>query len=108
MFQNSIVERCCRLSRQDGLVKVTLDPLVHPVLMRQSSKLDGCHCWQYLGSRVLGEPPVIIFSHQNQHFSSFLGAEYVDWMLTVIIGRLVFTAAISGVLGGSCHCDSCS
>jgi len=28
MFHNSIVERCCRLSRQDGLVKVTLGPLV--------------------------------------------------------------------------------
>jgi hypothetical protein len=108
MFQNSIVERCSRLSRQDGLVKVTLGPLVHCVLMRQSLKLDGCHCWQYLGSHVLGEPPVIKFTHQNQHFSSFLRAEYVDWMLTVIIGRLVLIAAMSSVLGGSCHCDSCS
>ncbi len=100
MFQNSIVERCCRLSRQDGLVKVALGPLVQRVLMSQSLKLDGCHCWLYLGSRVLGEPPVIIFTHKNQHFFSFLRAEYVDWMLTVIIGRLVFTAAMSGVLGG--------
>jgi hypothetical protein len=63
--------------------------------MRQSLKLDGCHCWQYLGSHVLGEPPVIIFTHQNQHFSSFLRAEYVDWMLTVIIGHLVLIAAMS-------------
>ncbi len=108
MFHNSIVERCCRISRQDGLVKVTLGPLVHCVLMRQALKLDGCHCWQYLGSCVLEEPPVIIFSHQNQHFFSFLKGEYVDWMLPVIIGLLVFTAAISGVLGGSCHCDSFS
>jgi hypothetical protein len=108
MFQNSIVERCCRLSRQDGLVKVTLGPLVQRVLMSQSLKLDGCHCWQYLGARVLGEPPVLIFTHQNQHFFSFLRAEYVYWMLAVIIGRLVLTAAMSSVLGGSCHCDSCS
>jgi len=108
MFQNSIVERCCRLSRQDGLVKVTLGRLVQRVLMSQSLKLDGCSCWQYLVSCVLGEPPVIIFPHQNQHFFSFVRAEYVHWMLTVIIGRLVFTAAMSSVLGGSCHCDSCS
>ncbi len=32
----------------------------------------------------------------------------MDWMLTVIIGGLVFTAAMSSVLGESCHCDSCS
>jgi len=102
------VEWCCRLSRQYGLVKVTLGPLVQGVLMSQSLKLDGCDCWQYLGSRVLEEPLVIIFTHQNQHFFSFLRPEYVDWMLTVIIGRLVFTVAMSSVLGGSCHCDSCS
>ncbi len=108
MFHNSIVEQCCRLSRQDGLVKVTLGPLVQRVLMSQSLKLDGSHYWQYLGSSILREPPVIIFTHQNQHFFSFLRAEYVDWMLTVIIGCLVFTAAMSSVLGGSCHCDSCS
>jgi hypothetical protein len=76
--------------------------------MSQSLKLDGSHCWQYLGSGVLGKPPDIIFTHQNQHFFSFLRAEYVDCMLTVIIGRLVFTAAMSSVLGGSCHCESCS
>jgi hypothetical protein len=68
--------------------------------MSQSLKLDGSHCWQYLGSRVSGEPPVIIFTHQKQHFFSFLRAEYVDWMLAVIIGRLVFTAAMSSVLAG--------
>jgi hypothetical protein len=68
--------------------------------MRQALKLDGCHCWQYLGSRVLEEPPVIIFTHQNQHFCSFLRVEYVDWMLAVIIGCLVFTSAMSSVLGG--------
>jgi hypothetical protein len=100
MFHTWIVEWCCRLSRQDGLVKVTLGPLVQHVLMSQSLKLDGSHCWQYLGSRVLGEPPVIIFTHQNQLFFSFLRAEYVDW---IIIGCLVFTAAMSSVLGGSCH-----
>jgi hypothetical protein len=88
-------------------VKVTLGPLVERVLMSQSLKLDGCHCWQNLGSRVLGESPVIIFTHRNQHFFSFVRAKYVDWMLTVIIGRLVFTAAMLGVLGGSCHCHSC-
>jgi hypothetical protein len=76
--------------------------------MSQALKWDWSHCWQYLGSSVLGEPPVIIFTHQNQQFVSFLRAEYVDWMPTVIIGRLVFTAAMSSVLGGSCHCDSCS
>jgi hypothetical protein len=96
------------LSRQDGLVQVTLGPLVQCVLMSQSLKLDGSHCWQYFCSRVLGEPPVIIFTHQNQHFFSFLRAVYVDWMLPVVIGRLVFTAAMSRILGGSCHCDSCS
>jgi hypothetical protein len=42
----------------------------------------------------------MIFTHKNQHFSCFLRAEYVDWMLTVIIGGLIFTAAMSGVLGG--------
>jgi hypothetical protein len=68
--------------------------------MSQSLKLDGCRCWQYLVSRVLGEPPVIIFTHKNQHVFSFVRAEYVDLMLTVIIGRLVFTAAMLGVLGG--------
>ncbi len=78
------------------------------VLMSQSLKLDGSHYWQYLGSSVLREPPVIIFTHQNKKKFSFLRAEYVDWMLTVIIGCLVFTAAMSSVLGGSCHCDSCS
>jgi hypothetical protein len=78
------------------------------MLMSQSSKLDGSHCWQYLGSSILGEPPVIIFTHQNQHFFSLLRAEYADWMLTVIIGRLVFTTAMLSVLGGSCHCNSCS
>ncbi len=70
------------------------------MLRSQSLKLDGCHCGQYLGSHVLGEPCVIIFTHQNQHFFSFVRAEYVDWMLTIIIGCLVFTAAMLGVLGG--------
>jgi len=46
--------------------------------------------------------------HIHSSYFNFLRAEYVDWMLTVIIGGLVFTAAISSVLGGSCHCDSCS
>jgi hypothetical protein len=96
------------LSSQDGHVKVTLGPLVQRVLMSQSLKLDGPHCWKYLDSCVLGEPPVIIFTHQNQHFFSFLRVEYVDWMLPVITGRLVFTGAMSSILGGSCHCDSCS
>jgi len=102
MLHNSIVERGCRLFRQDGFVKVTLTPLVQCVLVSQF------YCWQYLGSHVLGEPPVIIFTHQNQHFFSFLKAEYVDSMLTVIIGRLVFTAAflvghatVTAVLDGS-------
>ncbi len=57
---------------------------------------------------VLAEPPFIIFTHQNQRLLGFLRAEYVDWMLTVIIGCLVLTAAMSGVLGGSCHYDRCS
>ncbi len=46
--------------------------------------------------------------HIHSSYFNFLRAEYVDWMLTVIIGGLVFTAAMSSVLGGSCHCDSCS
>ncbi len=54
---------------------------------------------------VLGEPPVIIFPHHNQRFFGFLMAEYVDWMLTINIGCLVLTAAMSAVLGGSCHYD---
>jgi len=75
-------------------VKIASGPLVQRVLMTQSLKLDASHCWLYLGSHVSGEPPVIIFTHQKQHFFSFLRVEYVDWMLAVITGRLVFTAAM--------------
>jgi len=57
---------------------------------------------------VLAEPPFIIFTHQNQRILGFLRAEYLDWMLTVIVGCLVLTAAMSGVLGGSCCYDRCS
>jgi len=111
MFHNSIVEWCCRPSRQDGLVKVTLGPLVQHVLMSQSLKLDGCHCWQYLGSHVLGKPPVIIFTHQNQHFFSFLRlnmwigcllSSLVVWFLLLLCQVfLVGHATVTAVLDGS-------
>jgi hypothetical protein len=70
-----------------------LGPIVQGVPTGWSLKLDRCHSWQYLGLHVLGESPVIIFTHQNQHFS-FVKAKYLDWTLTVIIRRLVFTVII--------------
>ncbi len=72
------------------------------VLLCQALKFDGCLCWQYLNSHVLGKLPVIMCTNPNPHFFNFLKAKLMDLMFTVSIGRLVFTAAAaSAVLGGS-------
>jgi hypothetical protein len=92
--------------------KVSLAPLVQRVLMTKSLKMDGCTLLLYIRTNschhIQTRKSTFFQFLKCQHFFSFLSVKYVHWMFTVIIGCLVFTAAMSGIIGGWCYCDNCS